>query len=332
MQSMQNTAPLSLVTLGGSQVHISPVGLGGWSWGDPFVWGYGAGYDDLDVYAALETSIQAGVNFIDTAEIYGMGRSERLLGEFMRRSGQNPVVTTKFFPYPWRWGKGRLMSALRGSLRRLGLERVDLYLIHWPWPPVSYTTWVSGLAEAVEAGLTRLAGVSNFDARQTRIAHDLLAKRGIPLSANQVQYSLLHRDPERNGLRDTCRELGVTLVAYSPLAMGLLTGKYTPDNPPSGARRHRYSKELLRRIQPLIGLLREIGEGHRLNGVGRAPEQVALNWVICQGAVPIPGAKNARQATANAGALGWRLTDDEVEALNRASDLAVGRAVSAPHH
>jgi aryl-alcohol dehydrogenase-like predicted oxidoreductase len=291
------------------------------------LWGYGSDYGERDVREVLETSVRAGINFIDTAEVYGMGQSERLLGRFLHESGRPLIVTTKFFPFPWRWAKGNLVAALRASLKRLGLERVDLYLIHWPWPPVAYTTWVKGLADAVGQGLTRLVGVSNFDLRQTRTAHALLAQRGIPLSANQVQYSLIHRRPERSGLLDACRELGVTLVAYSPLGMGLLTGKYTPDTPPPGARRGRYGIGLLRRIQPLIGLMREIGESHRQNGDARTPGQVALNWVACKGALPIPGAKNARQAAANAGALGWRLSQDEVRALDRASEQAIGGAI-----
>ena len=129
-----------------------------------------------------------------------------------------------------------------------------------------------------------------------------------------MEYSLLQRGPERSGLLAACRDLGVTLIAYSPLGQGLLTGKYTAEHPPPGARRRRARR--LDRIEPLIGLLRQIGEAHG----GKTPAQVALNWAICKGTVPIPGAKNARQAGDNAGALGWRLADDEVAALDAASE------------
>jgi aryl-alcohol dehydrogenase-like predicted oxidoreductase len=136
------------------------------------------------------------------------------------------------------------------------------------------------------------------------------------LVSNQVQYNLLHREPERDGLLDLCRDLDITLIAYSPLAMGVLTGKYTPENPPSGIRGRRYKRQFLTQIQPLIALLVEIGQAHG----GKIPAQVALNWLMCKGAVPIPGAKNARQAEENVGALGWRLADEEVAALDAASE------------
>jgi aryl-alcohol dehydrogenase-like predicted oxidoreductase len=113
----------------------------------------------------------------------------------------------------------------------------------------------------------------------------------------------------------------VTLIAYSPLAKGLLTGKYTPENPPAGTRGRLFRPDYLARIQPLIGLLREIGAGHE----GKNPNQVALNWTISKGTLPIPGAKNARQAQENAGALGWRLTADEVAALDTASDRVIAK-------
>lgn len=130
-----------------------------------------------------------------------------------------------------------------------------------------------------------------------------------------MEYSLLHRKPEQNGVLATCQELGITLIAYSPLAQGLLTGKYSPENPPPGLRGLRYGRRRLRAIAPLLRLLQSIGEAHG----GKTPAQVALNWLICKGAVPIPGAKDARQARENAGALGWRLTPEEVERLDQVS-------------
>ncbi len=312
---MSNRQPTESVTLGTSDLRISPLGIGTWAWGDRLFWGFGRGYDEADVQAAFQTSLAAGINFFDTAEIYGRGRSEQLLGQFIRESGQSVVVATKFFPYPWRLRRADLLRALRKSLERLGLSRVDLYQVHWPNPPVSIETWMAGLADAVDAGLVRAVGVSNYNVEQMRRAHAALAERGVALASNQVQYSLLDRQPEQSDLADTCRELGVTLIAYSPLAQGLLTGKYTPQNTPSGVRRFRYTRQRLAQVQPLIALLRQLGEAHG----GKTPAQVALNWVICKGAVPIPGAKNARQARENAGALGWRLTDGQVAALDEIS-------------
>jgi aryl-alcohol dehydrogenase-like predicted oxidoreductase len=318
-----NPAPDS-ISLGSSDLRVSRLGIGTWAWGDRFYWGYGrGGYTDADLQAAYQASLAGGINLFDTAEIYGRGRSEQLLGQFVRAGGDQatsassaePLVATKFFPFPWRWRRASLLRALRRSLERLGLERVDVYQIHWPYPPAPIETWMAGLADAVEAGLVRTVGVSNYSPEQTRRAQAALARRGIPLVSNQVQYSLLHRQPERNGLLDLCRELNVTLIAYSPLAMGLLTGKYTPENPLPGLRGRRFRRELLTQIRPLVALLGEIGQSH----AGKTPAQVALNWIICKGALPIPGAKNARQAEDNAGALGWFLSEAEVTALDVAT-------------
>jgi aryl-alcohol dehydrogenase-like predicted oxidoreductase len=303
------------ITLGKTEVQITPLGVGTWSWGDRLFWSYGNTHTNADVQAAFEASVTAGINFFDTAEIYGRGRSERLLGQFARADGHKVVTATKFMPFPWRLRRGSLVGALRKSLDRLGPPQIDLYQVHWPLPPISIETWMEGLSDAFEAGLTRAVGVSNYNVSQMRRAHAALARRGVPLASNQVQYSLLHRAPEQDGLLDACRELGVTSIAYSPLGMGLLSGKYTPENRPPGMRGRRFSRQRLAEIQPLIAKLREIGEAHG----GKTPAQVALNWVIYKGAVPIPGAKNAQQAEQNAQALGWRLTDEEVAALDAVS-------------
>ena len=174
-------------------------------------------------------------------------------------------------------------------------------------------TLAAALAEAIDSGLTRNVGISNYNTARMRGMHAALARHGVKLASNQVKFNLLDRNPERSGLLQACRELNVTLIAYSPLAQGLLTGKYTPQNPPKGARGNRSAK-YLESIQPLIKLEREIGQAHG----GKTPAQVALNWLLCKGAVPIPGAKNPRQLADNAGAMGWRMTEGEVAALDAA--------------
>lgn len=174
------------------------------------------------------------------------------------------------------------------------------------------------LAEAVETGKIKAVGVSNYSAEQMREAHAALAKHGIPLASNQVEYSLLHRQPETNGVLDACRDLGITLIGYSPLAGGMLTGKYSSQNRPGGFFRRilpRYSRKAMDAIQPVIHLLREIGERHL-----KTPSQVALRWLIENPIVlPIPGAKNGKQAMENAGALTFSLTGEEVELLSQAT-------------
>ncbi len=311
------SSQLDLISLGKTDLRVTPLGLGIWQWGDTMMWGYGKQYGDADLKPVFEATLAAGINFIDTAETYGRGRSERVVGQFMRESNTRDrvVLATKFAPLPWRLSPGRLLHALRESLNRLGLSQVDLYQIHWPYTLVSIETWMSAMADAVEAGLARAVGVSNFNPSQTVRAHAALARRGLPLASNQIEYSLLERAPETSGLVKVCRDLGVTIIAYSPIGKGALTGKYTPDNVPPGLRGRRYSRSYLAGIQPLINMLRESGRAHG----GRTPAQVSLNWLMCKGAVPIPGAKNLRQAQENFGALGWRLTDEEVARLDEES-------------
>jgi aryl-alcohol dehydrogenase-like predicted oxidoreductase len=294
------------------------MGVGAWSWGDRLVWGYGRGYAAEDVHQAFETAIAAGLRMFDTAEVYGQGQSERLLGEFIKTSPSPVIIATKFMPYPfpWRLGRGSLLRALKSSLKRLGVAQVDLYQVHQPLPPVNPETWMAAMAEAVQAGLTREVGVSNYGRSWTQRAYAALAREGIHLASNQIEYSLVNRAIEKNGLLKQCQELGTRVIAYSPLGMGLLTGKYTPENPPSGIRGGRYNRRFLERMNPLLTLMKRIGSDH----AGKTPAQVALNWVIRKGALPIPGAKNASQAEQNAGALGWQLSEDEVAALDEASD------------
>jgi aryl-alcohol dehydrogenase-like predicted oxidoreductase len=296
-------------------LHAVDFGLGAWQWGDRLIWQYGQTHKDEDCLAAFQVSLEAGIRFVDTAEVYGSGRSERLLGEFLQETDQAVLVATKYFPYPWRLRKNSLLRALRRSLERIGVESVDLYQIHQPYSLLSIEKMMEAMAEAVAEGLTRTVGVSNYDQNQMLQAYSALARKDVPLAANQVTYSLLNREIEKNGLLARCHELGIRLIAYSPIEKGLLTGKYSSENPPPGPRGRRYSS-LLPKIGPLLKLMTEIGQEHG----GRSKAQVALNWCIQKGTMPIPGAKNAEQAEENAGALGWSLTEEEVEKLDETSD------------
>ena len=296
-------------------LHAVEMGVGAWAWGDRIIWNYGGSYNDDHVRSAFDTSLANGIRLIDTAEVYGRGRSEQLIGKFLKETEVPVLLATKFMPYPWRIFRRSLLRSLRNSLSRLDVESVDLYQIHWPIPPISIETWMGELATAVKEGLARTVGVSNYDQTQMLQAYSALARHDVPLASNQVEYHLLDRRVEKNGLLDRCKELDIRLIAYSPLAMGLLTGKYSVDSPPPGMRGRRYGR-ILPKLPPLLKLMTEIGQDHG----GKTNAQIALNWVICKGAMPIPGAKKASQAEQNAGALGWRLTDDQVAALDEASD------------
>jgi len=312
--------------LGKSGVRVLPLGTGCWAWGDRLFWGYGRDYHQEDIRQAFRISLAQGIDFFDTAETYGFGQSEMYLGSFIQEfgAGRRIIVATKYFPYPWRVTPRAVVRTLQSSLRRLRLAAVDLYQVHRPIPHSGVEMWMQGMAEAVREGLARAVGVSNFNAELTQRAHEALARRGVPLATNQVQYNLLDRGLERTGLERVCRDLGVTLIAYSPLAQGLLTGKYSPQHPLPGAYRRLQWGGFVNRAALLVATLREIGQAHE----GKTPGQVALNWVICKGALPIPGAKNAAQASENAGALGWRLTSEEVALLDEASSS--GNALQQP--
>jgi aryl-alcohol dehydrogenase-like predicted oxidoreductase len=310
------------INLGKTGIIISTIGAGTWQWGDQMLWQYGKSHSESDIKEAFLSSVGSGVNFFDSAESYGMGASERHLGKYIQEQriefeNTKLIVATKMFPFPWRLAKKDVIRAARRSLQRLGIQSIDLFQMHFPTPPIPIETWMDGMANALESGLIRAVGVSNYSIEQMVRAQNALSKREIPLASNQVIFNLLNRSVEKNGLLDKCVENGITLIAYSPLGKGMLTGTYTPENLPPGLRGRMYSPNYIQRIQPLLGLMREIGAGHN----NKTITQVALNWVISKGAVAIPGAKNPRQALDNAGAMGWRLTPDEVSALDHASDL-----------
>jgi aryl-alcohol dehydrogenase-like predicted oxidoreductase len=308
-------------TLGRTEVRVPRLGLGVMTWGEakglqrlmPAKRAYG-GPKTADEQAAFDASLAAEVNFFDTAAMYSGGGSERRLGELAQ--GKTVVIATKFPPSPF--GRTQdLPAALEASLGNLQRTSIDLYQHHFPSARVDTPRLMELMADAVQAGKVRAVGVSNYSAAQMRTAHEALAQRGIPLASNQVQYSLLYRQPEVDGMLDACRELGITLIAYQPLASGALTGKYLDGPRPVGLRRFRqpFRKRDLAAVRPVVALLREIGERYR-----KTPGQVALRWLIQQeGVVPIPGAKTAQQAVHNAGALSLRLTPAEIAELDQAT-------------
>ncbi|MCA1667739.1 MAG: aldo/keto reductase [Thermomicrobia bacterium] len=306
--------------LGASGITVSALGVGTWSWGDAPFWGYGGTPDRAAIAAAFRASLDAGVTFFDTAELYGGGGAERLLGALAREAreeGRSVVIASKFTPFPHRLSARTLPAALDRSLARLGMDTLDLYLIHWPYTMLRIEAMMDALAEAVQAGKVRAVGVSNFDALQMRRAHARLARHGIPLAANEVRYNVLARQPETNGVLAACRELDVTLIAHSPLVHGLLADAADGQPVPiSGPRRFlpAYRGERLRAANAMATTLRAIARARECTAA-----QVALNWLLCQDdrIIPIPGAKRVAHARANAGALGWRLTAAEREEIDR---------------
>ncbi len=311
-----------VASLGRSILKVPRMGIGALSWGQPSGLGrwtlaqltYGPSDGAKEEELALEVSLAAGVNLIDTAELYSKGASERRVGELAH--GRDVILATKFPPSSYTRIEN-FPSALVNSLSRLNRSFIDLYQVHFPsrWLPIPQL--MNLMADSVEAGKVRAVGVSNYSATQMRLAHSVLSKRGIPLASNQVSYSLLYREPEINGVLDTCRELGITLIAYHPLAMGALTGKYSVGTRSAGLRHFfRSFRSYLDIIQPVLFLLREIGERY-----SKSPTQVALRWLIeNENVLPIPGVKNSCQVAENVGALSFSLSKEEIEVLNQATN------------
>lgn len=295
-----------------SSLSIPPFGVGAWAWGDTLFWGYDQKKDG-DLSEVFDYCVDNGVTFFDTAEVYGLGRSEQLLGQFCKSNAKAKDVTiaTKFAALPWRTKASDVIDAARRSTDRLG-RPIDLYQIHFPSPWANEKYW-DGLGQAVDEGLVRAAGVSNYGVDALRACHEKLRSRGVKLQTNQIQLSLLYPYALSNGLKAACDELGVNVLSYSPLALGLLTGKYTAERLPSGPRKGLAEKYF---ADPAFGeLTAAMAEVGRKSG-GANPAQVALAWCIAKGTTPIPGARTLSQAQNNLGARSVKLTAADVATLD----------------
>jgi aryl-alcohol dehydrogenase-like predicted oxidoreductase len=294
-------------------LRVSVIGLGTWQFGSP-EWGWGSQFGPAEALAVVERARSLGISLIDTAELYGRGESERLLGRALADpAARQPVVLASKVTPTWPT-RERVAAAARGSLARLGTDHLDLYQVHWPNPLVPQRSTMAGMRTLQAGGLVRQVGVSNYGLRRWRAAEAAL---GGPVVSNQVRYSLLTRRPERE-LLPHAAAAGRLIVAYSPLAQGVLAAKYTADTAPGGARSGNllFSAENLRRAEPVLAALRELARAHQAT-----PAQIALAWVIAHpGVVAIPGAKSVAQVEANAAAADLRLAPDELAHLTAAAD------------
>ncbi len=310
------------VRLGSSDLIVSRLGIGAMTWGDPSITPrfnpaqrvYGPADNKEELRKAVDLSLANGVNFLDTEAMYGKGSSELMVGELTQ--GKKIIIAIKF-PLSFISKSSNLPADLDNSIKRLKRTPIDLYQIHYPSKFFSIPKVLNLMANAVHEGKIKAVGISNFSAKQMRSAYSILAERGVPLASNQVEYSLLHREPEVNGILKTCRELNVTLIAYMPLRMGALTGKYLGQTRPNGMRKYfsPFRNRDLAKLSQIIALLKEIGDRY-----SKSPAQVALRWLIQKGNnIPIPGAKNGEQAIHNAGALTFTLSDSEMDTLDQAT-------------
>lgn len=310
------------------------VGVGTWAWGNQFLWGY-APERDAELAAAFERAVARGLTFFDTADSYGTGRfsgrSEELLGRFCaalpEAARRRLTVATKLAPFPWRLGRGGFDRALAASQQRL-LGKLDRVQLHWS--TARYAPWqegplLDGLADRVLDGSVAELGVSNLGPARLRLLQARLAARDVPLRSVQVQLSLLA--PEAlapGGVAAVCRELGIELIAYSPLALGLLGRSPGRLDPPAGPRGLLF-RRLWPGVQPLLEALQRIGALH-----GAPPAAVALNWCRAHGALPIVGVRSLEQAEAAAAAAAWQLDPLEREELDRLAFAGRARMPANP--
>lgn len=308
------------------------IGVGTWSWGNQLLWGYEPN-QDRQLEACFQRALALGLCFFDTADSYGTGRlngrSEILLGQFCSSLAEAErrqlTVATKLAPFPWRLGRQGYNRAFAASRRRLQ-GKLDCVQLHWStsrYAPWQETPLLEGLADLVEQGKVRNVGVSNMGPLRLRQVHRLLAKRGVPLRSLQVQLSLLAPEAiEPQGVATVCRELGIELIAYSPLALGLL-GRSPHDSPtfPPGLRGLVF-RRLWTRVQTLLAAIGEISSSR-----GVQPGAVALNWCRAHGALPIAGMRRPEHAEAAAAALAWTMSREERQVLD---DLAFASSARMP--
>jgi aryl-alcohol dehydrogenase-like predicted oxidoreductase len=307
--------------LGNTDIEVTPIGLGVMQFS-----GNGLMFSSMlsevpdgETDLIVKTALDGGINWFDTAEMYGMGRSERSLAEALTVAGKTDsqvVIGTKWNPF-LRTARN-IPRTIDNRIQNLDGYSIDLYMVHAPYSLSSIEAQMNAMADLVEARKIRSIGISNFNAKQMRRAHAALKQRGLPLAVNQVQYSLLHRDIENNGVLETAKELGVTIVAWGPLASGLLTSKFHHDpqalanTPPM--RRRRFNRAL-ERSRPLIAALEEIAARYEAT-----PAQVALNWLIHfhgDAVVAIPGASRVQHAEESAGVMQFKLSDDVLTHLDQ---------------
>jgi aryl-alcohol dehydrogenase-like predicted oxidoreductase len=312
--------------LGRTAIEITPIGLGCWqfSGGVGLVGGFWEALSQEAVDDIVRASLAGGISWFDTAEVYGRGRSERALAHGLGAAGRKDgdvVVATKWWPIPRT--AASIGATIGDRLRCLGGFSIDLHQVHQPYSLSSVEAEMDAMAALVAAKKIRAVGVSNFSAAQMRRAHAALARHGIPLASNQVRYSLVDRGIESNGVLATAKELGVTVIAYSPLGQGILSGRFHDDpalvRSRPGPRRYMslFRASGLERTRPLVDELRRIAAVR-----AATPAQVALNWLIHSSGdtiVAIPGASRPRQAEEAAGAMGFRLDAEEMNRLDEAS-------------
>ncbi len=292
--------------LGRSDLKVSVIGFGAWQAGGK---GWGTEFDDNDTIEAMKFAFSNGVNYIDTAEMYGQGHSEVVIGKAL--SGfdrEDIVIATKVNPP--HFNHDDIIRSCEASVRRMNCRYIDLYQLHWPDRTVPISETISALEELITRGIVRYMGVSNYGVSDLQEAMSC-AKRN-EIVSNQMRYNLIQRDVERE-LFPFMRKNGISMIAWSPIAKGLLSGKYSVQNLPADQARMGdplFRRDNVLKLGAMLDLLRSIAERR-----GKTMAQVALNFLLKRGAFAIPGIKRTDQIRDCMGATGWSLSDDEIGQL-----------------
>jgi len=322
MKTTQELRPL-----GKSGLMVTPVGLGCWQFSkqNNMAGKFWPTLDDDLILSVVKTSLEGGINWFDTAEVYGNGASERALAKALLSLGKNPgevLIATKWWPM-FRTASN-IPKTIDARIEALKPFPIDLYQVHQPWGFSNEKQEMEAMAKLVKAKKIRYVGVSNFSAKKMRNAWETLQKEEISLISNQVRYNLLDRKIESNGVMGTAKELGISIIAYSPLAQGLLTGKFH-DKPELlkniGLRKYSsgFKPAGIEKCKPLLQRIRELSEKYKVSS-----SQIALNWLIHfhgNTVVAIPGATKESHARENVGAMGFRLSQEDLQILDKESGI-----------
>ncbi len=314
-----------LRALGRTDMMVTPVGLGCWQFSKQqnMAGKFWPTLDDNVIDKVVSLSLDGGINWFDTAEVYGKGASERALSAALQAAGKKPgdvLIATKWWPM-FRFASN-IPKTIDERIKALSPYPIDLYQVHQPWGFSNEKSEVTAMAELRERKLIKHIGVSNFSADKMKNAWETLDKKGIPLATNQVVYSLLNRKIESGGVMDMAKKLGISIIAYSPLAQGMVTGKFH-DNPEllKNIGMRKYSSQFkpagLAKSLPVVTMVKELAAKYQVT-----PSQIALNWLINfhgETVVAIPGATKEIHAKENTGALSFRLSDEDMARLDKVS-------------
>lgn len=288
------------------------LGVGTWAWGDRLIWEFGKEYQKDDLFAAFRRSLNDNVHFFSTSPAFAEGESEQILGEFNAQTPIDLLIATKYVPRVWHLRRTDFMDSLKQSLLRLKLNKIDIYEICPPAGRMTVTRLAESAAEALDLGLIEQVGLSGFNLQQADTFNEALSRFGYSISCLETPYNLLERSIETNGVLAFCRAQNIKVIAQQPLAMGMLTGKYNTEAPASGSRRQMMMRYYSPRMDILLRTMNFIG----LENNGKNPAQVALNWIMNKGIIPLPGCKTLSQAIENTETARWNMTKEQMNLLD----------------